>query len=191
MVSGSGVFVTVGIGPLSGPRRGVGIAPYTASAGDVVEITVRAPPWVPVEEVRVVTSRGTRVVARGADLTRPSSPFATDGTLRYQATFPMTELVTRDDFLIVEAGLPYPDAADLDDDGVPDTTDNNHDGVVDDRDIEPDEDAGPFSVPPDPTDPADPRYWVTRVVPGAWPVGFANPLIIDVDGGGWLPPGVP
>ena len=54
----------------------------------------------------------------------------------------------------------------------------------------PDEDAGPFAAVPDPTDPADPRFLVTRVVPGAWPIGFTNPLILDLDGNGWTPPGV-
>ena len=71
--------------------------------------------------------------------------------LRYAAQIPLAQLVTRDDFVIVEAGMAYPDAADLDDDGVPDTTDNNGDGVIDARDIEPDEDAGPLAAPADPT----------------------------------------
>lgn len=191
MVAGNGIVITVEVGPPAGPRRGLGLAPHVAAVGDVVVITVKAPPWIPVDEVRIVTSRGTQVIAAGAQLAHPSDPFGTDGLVRYQASVPLHELVTRDDFLIVEAGLAYPDAADLDDDGVPDTTDNNGDGVIERDDIEPDEDAGPFAVPPDPDDPGDPRYWVTRVVPGAWPMGFTNPLIIDLDGSGWLPPGLP
>jgi hypothetical protein len=91
---------------------------------------------------------------------------------------------------VVEAGLPYPLAADLNDDGVLDTTDNNGDGIVDMLDVEPDEDTGPLAMPADPTDPANHRFAITRVVPGAWPEGFANPLLIDVDGDGWAPPGV-
>ena len=189
-VAGNGIVLTVEVGPPAGPRRGLGLTPYAVGPGDVVAITVRAPPWVPVDEVRIVTSAGTRVIASGAQLTHPADPFGTAGVLRYEAMVPVRDLITRDDFLIVEAGLAYPDAADLDDDGVPDTTDNNGDGVIDQRDVEPDEDSGPFSVTPDPRDPSDPRYWVTRVVPGAWPMGFANPLILDLDGGGWLPPGL-
>lgn len=191
MVAGNGIVITVEIGPPAGPRRGLGLAPYRVGAGDVVAITVRAPPWVPVDEVRIVTAAGTRVIASGAQLMHPVDPLGTAGVVRYQAMFPVADLVTRDDFLVVEAGLAYPDAADFDDDGVPDTTDNNGDGTVDRSDIEPDEDAGPFNVPPDPRDPADRRYWVTRVVPGAWPMGFANPLLLDLDGGGWAPPGLP
>ncbi len=191
MVAGNGIVITVEVGPPAGPRRGLGIVPYSVAPGDIVAITVRAPPWVPVDEVRIVTSTGTRVIAAGAQLLHPADPFGTTGVVRYEAMLPVRDLVTRDDFLVVEAGLAYPDAADFDDDGVPDTTDNNGDGVVDRRDIEPDEDAGPFTIPADPRDPADRRYWVTRVVPGAWPMAFANPLLLDLDGGAWVPPGLP
>ena len=76
-------------------------------------------------------------------------------------------------------------------DGVLDTTDNNGDGVVDDADVDPDEDVGPVTPPPDPTDASDQRFLLTQLVSGAWPEGFANPIFIDVDGNGWTPPGVP
>ncbi len=191
LVAGNGVVVTVEVGPAAGPRRGLSLSPYVPMPGDVLAITVKAPPWVPVEEVRIVTSAGTRVIATRAQLSHPADPFGTTGLVRYQAQLPLVELVTKDDFVIVEAGMPYPAAADLDDDGVPDTTDNNGDGVIDDADIEPDEDAGPLAIPADPTDPSDPRYWVTRVIPTAYPEGFTNPILIDFDGSGWLPPGLP
>ena len=191
VVSGNGIVVTVEIGsPTS--RRGLGLAPHAVKPGDQIFITVRAAPWVPVSEVRITTAGGTRVIASGDALVHPVDPFGTAGVVRYEAALPVLDFVTRDDFLIVEAGMPFPLAGDLDDDGVPDTTDNNRDGVVDARDIvDPDDDAGPFDVQPEPTDESDPRYWVTRVVPAAWPTGFANPLLLDVDGNGWTPPGLP
>jgi hypothetical protein len=191
-VAGTGVVVTVEVGPAAGGRRGLGLTPYQAQPGDVLAIEVRAAPWVPVEEVRVVTSRGTKIVARGAQLSHPADPLGVAGVVRYQAQLPLAGLVDRDDFIVVEAGLPYPLAGDLDGDGVVDTTDNNGDGVVDRADIgDPKDDYGPLQPPPDPAgDPQDPRYLVTRVVPGAWPEGFANPLLIDLDGGGWSPPGL-
>lgn len=191
VIAGNGVVVTVEIGPAAGPRRGLSFSPYVPVPGDVIAITVKAPPWVPVEEVRIVTSAGTRVIASGAQLAHPTDPFGTTGIVRYAAQVPLVQLVTKDDFVIVEAGMAYPEAADLDDDGVPDTTDNNGDGSIDKRDIEPDEDAGPLSAPVDPTDPADPRFWVTRVIPGAYPEGFTNPILVDFDGSGWLPSGLP
>lgn len=187
ITTGNGVLVAVAIVSADGATRGLSLAPHTLRAGDRLVVTVHAPPWVPVQEVRVVTSEGTRLLARPAP---PADPFGRD-FVRFQGELPLADLVARDDFVIVEAGLPYPLAADLDDDGLVDTSDNDGDGDVDADDVEPDEDTGPLAPPPDPTDPADPRYWVTRVVPGAWPEGFANPLLVDVDGGGWQPPGLP
>ncbi len=180
-IAGTGVVVLVQVVRSTGMRAGPGFTPIVAAPGDAVEIIVRAPPWIPVDEVRVTTSRGSTIVGQGG----------ATGLERFRLTLPLATLVDRDDFIVVEAGLAYPLAADLDDDGVVDTTDNNGDGRVDARDVEEDEDVGPITAPPDPTDPADPRFLLTRLVPGAWPAGFANPLFIDVDGGGWLPPGLP
>jgi hypothetical protein len=189
-IAGDGVVVLVEVGPVAGPRRGLGFSPYTAMPGDVLSIEVRAAPWVPVDEVRVVTSRGTRIVATAVDLEQPTDPFGSTGVLRYSARLPLASLVDRDDFIVVEAGLAYPLAGDLDDDGVLDTSDNNGDGRVDMLDVEPDEDTGPLAMPADPSDPADRRFAISRIVPGAWPEGFANPLFIIVDGDDWTPPGV-
>jgi hypothetical protein len=189
-VAGNGVVVTVEIGPVSGPRRGLGFTPYHPTAGDVVHIEVRAAPWIPIDEVRIVTSQGEKVVAQGAQLSHPTDPFGTSGILRYQGDVAVASLLATDDFILVEAGLAYPLAADLDNDGVLDTSDNNHDGVVDKSDVEPNETVGPFNDPNDPSDKNDPRYWLTRVVPDGYPEGFANPLIIDVDGNGWNAPGL-
>ncbi len=190
LVAGNGIVVTAQVGPDPGVRRTVGLAPYTPAPGDVLEINVRAPPWVPVEEVRLITSKGTTIVAAGPTLLRVGDPFGTAGVQRYQAFFEIAQLVDRDDFIIVEAGMAYPPAADLDHDGVPDTTDNNEDGVIDDADVDEDEDVGPLTAGPDPEDPAHPRWAVTRVIPGAVPMGFTNPILVDLDGAGWTPPGL-
>jgi hypothetical protein len=189
MIAGNGVVVLVEIGAAGVRKRGLGFAPYHPVAGDELWITVKAPPWVPVTEVRLVTSRGTTVIAD--QLPQPADPFGTDGIVRYSGTLDLSAVVDRDDFVIVEAGLAYPLSADLNDDGVPDTTDNNQDCVVDQDDVDPDEDVGPFTAPPDPSDAADPRYIFTRIIPGGWPEGFANPLLLDKDGDGvWTPPGL-
>jgi hypothetical protein len=145
---------------------------------------------VPVEEVRVVTSRGTTIIAAGPAVLHTFDPFGSSGTIRYHAFIPITDLVDRDDFIVVEAGMPILRAADIDDDGVPDTTDNNGDDVIDKRDVEEDEDTGPLVAPPDPEDRTDVRWAITRVISGAWPEGFANPVLIDLDGNGWTPPGL-
>lgn len=190
---GNGVFILVTAGTGGGDRRGPGLDPYVPAGGDTLEIEVRAPPWIPVDEVRLVSSRGTRILASGDELAHPASPLDDHPVVRWRGTLALDDLVPGpgDDWLIIEAGLPLWDAADLDGDGVPDTGDNNGDGVVDERDIEdPDDDSGPLEDPADPTDPADPRYAMTRVVPGAWPYGFTNPLLVDRDGDGWDAPGL-
>lgn len=146
LVAGNGIVVLV---ELAG--HGPGFTPVHPGAGDKLKITVKAPPWIPVEEVRLVTSKGTQIVAQ--DLPQPD-PFGTE-TTRFTGEVSLS--LSNDDFVIVEAGMRYPLAADLDDDGVPDTTDNNRDGVVDTDDVDPDEDVGPLVAPPDPTDPADPH----------------------------------
>jgi hypothetical protein len=181
MIAGTGVVVLVEIVRADGTRRGLGFTPHVLQTGDVLDVTVKAAPWIPVDEVRIATSRGTTVVAQGASA----------DLVRFHLQLPLATLVDRDDFIVVEAGLAYPLAADLDDDGVLDTTDNNGDGRVDEDDVEADEDTGPLVAPPDPIDPADRRFLLTRLVPGAWPEGFANPVFIDVDGGGWTAPGLP
>ena len=189
-VAGNGVVISVQVGPAAGPRRGLGFTPFVPAPGDVLHIEVRAAPWIPVEEIRIISSAGEKIVATGAQLMHPTDPFGTAGVLRYQADVALAALISSDDFMIVEAGLPYPLAQDLDDDGVPDTSDNNGDGIVDAKDIEPDEDSGPLVGPPDPLTESDVRYWMTRVIPDGYPEGFSNPLFIDMDGNGWTAPGL-
>jgi hypothetical protein len=192
---GSGIFVDVRIVDGAGaPVRGLGLTPWVPAAGEEVEIEVRAAPWIPVSEVRVVTSRAVRVIAAGAEVAQPADPFGVAGVLRFRGRFPVEALVpgAADDWLVIEAGLPLPPYADLDDDGVPDTGDNNGDGRVDAADVADGEDAGPLRDPPDPPRDAhaDPRYWMTRVVPRAFPIAFAGPILIDRAGDGWAAPGV-
>lgn len=187
-VAGSGIFIEVTIGPPGAPRRGLGLTPVVPAAGEVLTITVRAAPWIPVDEVRVVTSARERVLVR--DLAAPADPFGSAGIVRWQGQVALAELAPTDDWIVIEAGMALPPYADLDDDGVPDTGDNNGDGAVTDADIDEDEDTGPIKSPPDPIDPNDKRFHMTRIVPDSWPTGFTSPLLVDVGGDGWTPPAV-
>jgi hypothetical protein len=75
-------------------------------------------------------------------------------------------LLTRSDaWLIVEAGTDLPAVVVADGDGLPELAD-------------------PGLSP----DPALSDY--QAIVPGAWPIAFTNPFLIDVDGNGWHPPGL-
>jgi hypothetical protein len=191
-VGGNGPFIVAEIGTGAGNRRLSGLEPYVLVGGDTLEIEVRAAPWIPVTEVRLITSRGVQILGSGDDLTHPASPLDSGPLVRFRTSLAVDQIVAgRDDWIVIEAGLPLFDAADLDDDGVPDTTDNNGDGVIDAADIEdPDDDSGPLRSPPDPIDFRDPRYTMTRVVPGAWTYAFTNAFFIDADGDGWEAPGL-
>ena len=189
---GTGIVVLVEIVDAGGARvRGLGLEPWTPAPGQRVRVEVRAAPWIPVEELRVVSAAGVRVLSDA--LAAPPDPFGTDGVVRFSDTFDVADLVDGgDDWFVIEAGLPLPGYEDLDDDGVPDTGDNDGDGDVDRDDVEPGEDAGPLRDPPDPARDAedDPRFLLTRVVPLGYPVAFTSPILVDHDGDGWEPPGV-
>jgi hypothetical protein len=186
-VGGTAVFITVEV-VAPGQVRGLGFTPVVPAGGDSLRIEVRAPPWMPIPEVRVVTSRGERVIA---SLEAQPDPLGVDGVLRFSGSIALTDVVPagRDDFIVIEAGMPPFPIGDLDGDGVPETSDNDGDGDLDDV-LDPDDDTGPLDSPADPTDESDLRYHLTRVVPRAWPYGFAGPLLIDWAGDGWDPPGL-
>ncbi|MBI4509457.1 MAG: PHP domain-containing protein [Deltaproteobacteria bacterium] len=174
-----------------------GLSPFTPTEGAMLDVEVRAAPWIPVAEVRFVVNGKTARTIGAGELAMPGDPLGKDGLVRYKGSMPLAELLAAarvhgDAWLLVEAGLPLPLVADLDDDGIVDTSDNNHDGVVDKRDVEPGEDKGPLNDPPDPPPwEKDSRVHLTIVAPGTWPTAFTNPWLLDLDGDGtWEAPGL-
>lgn len=171
-----------------------GLTPIAPAAGARLEVEVRAAPWIPVSEVRVIVNG--RVVATATDgFAAPADPFGAAGLVRWQGSWALAELLAGtgggDAWLLVEAGLPLGLTADLDDDGVVDTTDNDGDGDVDLGDVAKDEETGPLADPADPVAWSDdPRFHVCAVAPGTWPLAFTNPWLLDMDGGGWEAPGL-
>jgi hypothetical protein len=161
-----------------------GLAPLVPTAHAELVIEVRAAPWIPVTELRVIVNGKTVNVV----------PIAgSQERVRFRGTIAVGGLLPAkgDAWLLLEAGLPLPLAADRDDDGIVDTTDNNHDGIVDRRDVEEGEATGPLEDPADPTDPDDPRFRVTSVAPGTWPLAFTNPWRLDATRDGtWEAPGL-
>ncbi|MEQ8273120.1 MAG: CehA/McbA family metallohydrolase [Deltaproteobacteria bacterium] len=186
---------------------------FEAAPNASLVVRVRAAPWVPVDRVRVVVN-GEVVRVRSAPLVAPD-PFSSSSNLLYDFAIPLAQLLPddgRDAWIVVEAGAPLAENADLDCDGVVDTGDNNGDGridwrdverndddVVDERDQDVDEDGdvdeddvpercddevGPVAEPPAPTDRADPLYHFRAVTPLGYPLAFSNPLLIDRDGDG-------
>lgn len=128
-----------------------------------VRVRVAAPPWVPVDELRV--RLGGEVVAT-IDLTaeNPADSLSTSSAdvLRYDAVLEVTG-VTADSFITAEAGFVLPTLADA-----------NSDGAID---------AITFPTAPQP---------FASLVRGGQPIGFVNPVFLDRnDNAQYDPPGMP
>ncbi|NOY94666.1 MAG: CehA/McbA family metallohydrolase [Deltaproteobacteria bacterium] len=174
VAGGTGVFVWAEVCQTDGSgcvEPGTAMFPVTGGTAQV-HVTVAAPPWVPVDEIRV--RLGGEVVQRlsGADLSSPSDPFGTTGVVRYDGTVDLTG-ITEDSFVVVEAGFALPRVGDLDADGVVDATDNDGNGIVDAAD----ETAGGVVIPAAPT-------YLDIMAPGAHAMGFVNPVYLDTDANG-------
>ena len=182
VAGGLGVFVWLSVcRPDGSGCVEPGRAPFDANGGARVHVTVAAPPWIDVAELRLrvngqVVERRTEAAG---ELSTPADPFGTTGVTRFDADIDLT-LPATDAFVTAEAGFVLPRVGDLDGDGVVDATDNNGDGVVDASDA-----AGGVDLGAPPT-------LLDAVVGGARPMGFVNPVFLDVDGDGvYTAPGVP
>jgi hypothetical protein len=147
-----------------------GLEPIHVAPDAQLNVTVSCAPWVPVTEVRVIINGAvTRL-----DVSKDPMNIDHFGTqvLKTTRSMPLQDrLRGADAWLIVEAGLPLPDAPDVDGDGLPDLANPNIAGRPDRDD--------------------DPRFDYWAIAPGSWPLAFTNPFLIDVDGGGWQAPGLP
>jgi hypothetical protein len=170
---------------------GPSLTPVAVAREGMVTVGLGTAPWIPVTELRFVVNG--RVVKTTPVALGDTTDFA--GMDRHlEVKQPLAELlagVGRDAWLVVEAGLPLPAAADLDDDGMPDTLDNNGDGVIDTRDVpaDPDDEDLRFPNPVRPA-PGDPRFHLEAIAPGTWTYAFTNPLLLNLDGGEWVAPGL-
>jgi hypothetical protein len=139
-----------------------------------VDITVSAPAWVPVDEVRLLEN-GKVVMTFDANSKiklnpAPTDPTSNQGVERLKVVGLKVKPSKKDSFFTVEAGIKLPIVADLNGDGVIDTGDTNGDGKVDANDRG-------FVQPPSP-----PIY--TQIAPGFTSLGFTNPIFIDRNGNG-------
>jgi hypothetical protein len=144
-----------------------------------LNITVTAPAWVPVEEVRILAN-GKQIMAFDATTAvkvnpAPSDPTSNQGVERFKASIKVKP--KGDTYYTVEAGVKLPLVADTNGDGVVDRGDTNGDGKIDASD-------NGVVQPPSP-----PIY--TAIAPGFVPLAFTNPIFIDRNGNGKFdPPGV-
>ena len=169
-----------------------GTTAFAPAEGDVLHVVVRAAPWVPVDEVRIVVNGEVKKTLD--DLPVPADPFGTGDLDRLDTEVPLSELLpaSGDAYIVVEAGHALVDQADLDCNGLPDTGDNNGDGTIDWKDVDeltedPGVDCldtvGPLAEPPEPE--RDSADWLFRAVtPSGYPASFTNPFLFDRDGDG-------
>lgn len=158
----------------TGATRLPGVEPFTPAADGAIEVEVRAAPWVPVREVRFVVNGRVAKTISASEIQSPADPFGREGLVRWRGRVSFAELLGgRDGWVVIEAGLPLPRAADTeDDDGLVDHVDGDGDGQVDDEGmLRPRE--------------SDPRFHVDVISPGTLPFGFTNPFVVDVAGDGW------
>ncbi len=213
MFGTNGPMLEVATRDTSGSTVTPSVDVFTPAADAALVVRVRAPSWVPVDRVRVIVNGEVALVRSGA-LVSPD-PFAPGAHLLYDFSVPLSDLLPddgRDAWIVVEAGAPLAENADLDCDGIVDTGDNNRDGRIDWRDVDRndddrvdsidadvdedgdvddddvpdacDDEVGPLAEPPTPTDRRDPLYHFRAVTPGGYPLAFTNPLLVDRDGDG-------
>ncbi len=137
-------------------------------------ITVTAPAWVPVDEVRIYAN-GKLVKSFDATtnpkvVAAPGDPTSNQGVERFKATVKLKPLSGKDTYFTVEAGTKLPKAIDTDGDGVIDTGDTNGDGKIDSKD-------SGFVQPQSPV-------IYQMIAPGFVPLAFTNPIFIDRNGNG-------
>lgn len=196
MVGTNGPVILACIAGADGSCHGPSIDSFIPASGAVVDIEVRAAPWIPIDEIRFIVDGSVVKVIGPSELSHPSDAFGTAGILRYQGSVPLASLLPssnagRDAWLVIEAGQALPLAADLDDDGLADTTDNDADGVVDTRDrVEKEDDTHQNFHEPDRVAEDDPRFHIDSVAPGTLPTAFTNPFLLDFRGDGWTAPGL-
>ena len=205
MIGTNGPVIELTASAGTGETRTPSLEPFEPAPDTVLHLRVTAAPWVPIDEVRIVVN-GEVVRTLRDELAHPTDPFADDGLVRFEGDLALADLIDverGDAWLLVEAGHPLMPAADLDCDGIPDTGDNDGDGVIDGRDVDVDptpatplvldattaggctDDVGPLRDPPIPTDRDHPGRVFASVVPDGQPAAFTNPLLLDLDGGGY------
>lgn len=205
IVGTNGPVIELSTIDVAGGTRTPGLEPFTPGPGSQLRIRVRAAPWIPVTELRIIVNgKVARTLTAADGLKHPETPLGTEGLLRFDGEIPLAPLLPaglQDAWVVVEAGYPLPLHGDLNEDGVPDTGDNDGNGVVDLADVrEESRDGcrpgagssacGPLGGHPEPKDESHPLFHFNSVIPGGYPLAFTNPLLLDRDGGGYSGPGV-
>lgn len=177
MIGTNGPMIRASMRAMDGTERGPSVTPFAPASGAMLEVEVRAAPWVAVTEVRVLVNGNVARTIMGSEVMQPPDRYGAEGVVRWRGSLSVAELTGgRDAWIVVEAGMPLPASADReDDDGNIDHVDGDGDGAIDDTGM----------VRPSPS---DARYPIDIVSPGTLPFAFTNPFLVDMDGGGWRAP---
>ena len=148
-------------------------------------VTVKAAPWIPVEEIRVYVNGQLVLWQDVRAFFENLDPFGVQAGSLPQLSIKLDSLIhtSGDAWLVVEAGMsqdpqcgtlapsanPRPCVKDADDDGLPDLLNED--------------------IPTRP-DPTDSRFDLEAIAPGVWPTAFSNPFLLNLDGGDWTAPGL-
>lgn len=169
----NGPVVDVALDDGNGTTHRPDLTPITVGPNAVLRISVTAAPWIPVDEVRIFVN-GKRVDSPKVPVQQPAiwNPLGGQPIRYVNSQVNLSTLLppTGDAWLVVEAGMIQDTPEDTDGDGLPDLPDTE--------------------VPGRPGSLTDRRFDLQAVAPGVWPAAFTNPFLIDVDGGGWTPPGL-
>lgn len=166
MVGTNGPWIDATI--VDGETHGPSLTPFAVGAKATLRVQVRAAPWIPVEEVRILV-RGKVVHVVRTTAARPADPFGTTGVDRLSFELPLTSLLGGvDGWILVEAGMKLPETV-VDAAGLPSSF------VAFTGDL-------PGARP------GEPRHEIDVVAPHTFPFAFTNPFLVDVDGGGYHPP---
>lgn len=152
-------------------EQGPSLSALPIDGDEVIHLEVRAAPWIPVTELRVLLNGALLRTIPIASV--PPDPFGTAGIERLVVDFPVAELAPNGGILVFETGVALPNAQDMDDDGVVDTLDADEDGDIDKQDEEAE---NPRHTPR--PGPNDPRYHVHVVSPRTYPTAFTNPFVL-------------
>lgn len=186
MIGTNGPLIEATTVDSAGMPRGPSVTPFQPGGAKKIHVRVLSPPWIPVDELRIVVNGDVAKTIPMSAMSAPADPFGATGTLRYEGDVDIGEFLTSDGFIVFEAGMTLPPAADLDPvDGVPDTFDWNGDGNVDEHDQDVEDKVFPARAKE-----GEPRRHIDIVSPDTWPNAFTNPFVVDLAGDGWEAPGL-
>jgi hypothetical protein len=153
-----------------GSCRGPSLEPLRPAPGAVVQLRVAAAPWIVVDQIRLIVNGQTVRTIPRSELLQPPDPFGNQ-PLRWDEQISLVELTARsagDAWLVIEAGDALPALVDANGDGLPELV-----------------------AKLDPPTRGAPQFLLDAIAPGTRSAAFTNPFLLDWDGDGFEPPGLP